>query len=165
MTQKNVRELMGTFMKDHGFIQEGKSFVKREGDVLKIVELQKYSFKLDGVTAFTINVGLFVDESYQAVFGLTPKQPTCANAILFCNIGEILSGFKGRVINKSWKYENVEALQEEIQLIIKNSVYSFLLSFNDPCSIYRFLSTKSIVSKSTYSVQMQMEHLREKCSE
>jgi|GEM_PF-2767601 len=142
------------------FFKKNKlSFIREVNDIIQILEVQKYTFKIEGQTAFTINIGLVLPNTFQKVFGKTVT-PSVSEGVIYFNLGELLNDFNGRVINKHWVLKDEGKLKSELKSIFAEKVVPFFNSIDTPDAIISFVEEKKIISKSTSSVKMQLDELK-----
>lgn len=154
---KFIEELLVSFK----FKKNKSSFIKEINDVLQILEIQKYTFKIDGQSAFTIKIGLVVPNTFQKVFGTTVT-PSVSKGVIYFNVGELLNDFNGRVINKHWVLNGETKLKLELESLFTEKVIPFFNSIDTPKAILAFAEQNKIVSKSTSAVKRQLEELKHK---
>ena len=142
----------------HFFRKSKLSFIREVNDIVQILEVQKYTFKIEGHSLFTINVGLIIPNTFLKVFGRATT-PSVSEGVVYFNIGELINDFNGRVINKHWVLKDEETLKSELKDIFVEKVMPFFDSINTPHTIVGFVKQNKIVSKSTNSVKMQLDSI------
>jgi len=144
------------------FFKKNKlSFIRKVNNIIQILEVQKYTFKIEGHDAFTINIGLVLPDTFQKVFGKNVT-PSVSEGVIYFNLGELLNNFNGRVINKHWVLKDEQKLTLELQSLFVEKVIPFFDTMNTPKAIAAFAEQNKIISKSTTSVKMQLDELKYK---
>ncbi len=142
----------------YSFKKSKVSFVRKVNDIVQILEVQKYTFKIEGNNVFTINMGIIIPDTFLKVFGRATT-PSVSEGVVYFNIGELINDFNGRVINKHWVLKDEDTLKSELKDVFEEKVMPFFDSINTPHAIVEFVKHNKIVSKSTNSIKMQLDSI------
>lgn len=158
LTSKDLENIFDDIVSPFSFEKKGLTYFKKAKHFIQIIEIQKYSFKIENNIAFTINVGIIAPQIFQKSFGQNHTFSS-AEGIIHFNIGELISNFDGRIINKYWLLSNQALLSSELKEIIKVDILPFLNSIENNNDAIKYISKNNILSKSIGGTKTQIDAL------
>jgi len=154
-----IKNFLQSILTPHGFKRKGSVFHKEVGDITQVVELQKYTFEMDGHKVLTIRIGIVVPDLYLKAF---KKEPSllAGEGIIDFYIGELISNFETRkIVNKYWTIDDTFDAAD-FQKGILDHVLPFFEKIHDLDSAIAFIQSTTFLAKKFPATTMQLEELK-----
>lgn len=158
-----IRNLLQSMLTPHGFKKSGAGFYKVVGDVIQVVELQKYTFEVDGHKILNIRLGIVVPHLFQKAFKMEPDLGAHDGIINFY-VDELMRNFeKKKGASKFWAIDD-SFDAEDFKKSILDHVLPFFEKVHDLDSVIHFIETTDFLSKKFPATTMQLEELKKEMS-
>jgi len=141
-----AKEHVGPLLKKNGFRKKRLSWNRARGPFVDIIDIQELPGSTRDNERFVLNVGVFIPDFYEAVWGKPYKGfAQEADAVFRVRLGGLLEGeFSGRVngsfINLDTE-SDIREVGEELYLAIEKKVLPRIESFSDLQSLDSFVDS------------------------
>ncbi len=142
---KLVREHIAHLLKRNGFKKKKLSWNRARGSFVDIINIQELSGSTESNERFVLNIGVFIPDYYETVWGQPYKGfAQEADAIFRTRLGDLLEGEFSEKINTPFialdSDLDVLAVGEELILAIEKKVLPCFNFFTDYRSLHDFIN-------------------------
>lgn len=156
---RSIRDFLTALLTGCGFARKGSVFQRQFGEVVHIIELQKYSFKVNGHDCFTLRIGVVIPKLFQKAFKKDVTPEACEGIINFY-VDELMGNFdKKKMVKKDWTLDEQFDLSE-LKGCIQDHVIPFFRSVYDLESVLHFIQSTNFFTKNFPATTMQLEELK-----
>ena len=139
-----AKEVVSPILRGSGFNKSGLRWTRERGRFLDVLEIQKSKGQSEEHQRFTINLGVFVPEFFEAIWQRPPKSSELeVGSAVRSRIGSLLEEENQDATNdKWWEIENsddYEVSKIEISDIVNNAALHFFDQINNMNDINDFI--------------------------